>query len=59
MRVTSAVLYLFNGQTQDILYVSDVHAVTPEPATWLSGLTVFSVALLLKRGGAGGFRYYR
>jgi len=50
--VSSAVLYLFNGQAQDILYVGDVHAVTPEPATWLSALTAFGAAILLKRRGA-------
>lgn len=49
--VSSAVLYLFNGQAQDILYISDVHAVTPEPATWLSGLTVLGAAVVLKRRG--------
>ncbi|HEY4088722.1 MAG TPA: PEP-CTERM sorting domain-containing protein [Bryobacteraceae bacterium] len=46
---SSAVLYLFNGQSQDILYVSGIHAVTPEPATWLSALTAFGAAVLLRR----------
>jgi hypothetical protein len=41
-------MYLFNGQSQDILYVSDVHVVTPEPATWLSALTAFGDAMLLR-----------
>jgi len=47
--VSSAVLYLFNGQPPDILYVSDVHAATPEPATWVSTLTAFGAAIVLKR----------
>ncbi|HXE65021.1 MAG TPA: PEP-CTERM sorting domain-containing protein [Bryobacteraceae bacterium] len=42
-------LYLFNGQPPDILYVSDVHAATPEPATWVSTLTAFGAAIVLKR----------
>jgi hypothetical protein len=47
--VTNAVLYLFNGHVQDILYVTDVVRATPEPATWLSALSALGAAILLQR----------